>query len=97
MNEYENLRRKAERLREQYPKGTRVLLISMGNDPRPIESGTRGTVDCVDDMATVHCTFDNGRTLGLIDSEDSFRKLTQKELAEEQQTMDGSGAPKMRM
>ena len=53
MNEYENLRRKAERLREQYPKGTRVLLISMGNDPRPIESGPRGTVDCVDDMATL--------------------------------------------
>lgn len=97
MNEYEKLRRKAERLREQYPKGTRVLLISMGNDPRPIESGTRGTVDFVDDMATVFCSFDNGRSLGLIDSEDSFRKLTQQELAEEQQTMDRSGAPKMRM
>ena len=56
----------------------------MGDDPRPVENGTRGTVRVVDDMGTVHCDFDNGRRLGLIPGEDSFRRLTDAELAEEQ-------------
>ena len=56
----------------------------MGDDPRPVENGTRGTVRVVDDMGTVHCDFDNGRRLGLIPGEDSLRKLTDAELAEEQ-------------
>jgi hypothetical protein len=39
----------------------------------------------VDDIGTLHCKFGNGRSLGLIPSEDSFRKLTEEELAEEQE------------
>ena len=35
-------------------------------------------------MPTVHCKFDNGRQLGIIPGEDSFRKLADEELAEEQ-------------
>ena len=42
----------------------------------------------VDDMGTIHPQWDNGRTLGLIYGEDSFRKLTQEELEEESQTAD---------
>ena len=85
MNEWERLRRQAERYKEQYPPGTRVLLLHMGEDPRPVEDNVRGTVQCVDDMGTVHCAFDNGRTLGLIPGEDSFRMLTEQELATEQE------------
>lgn len=59
------------------------MLISMGDDPRPIPPNTKGTVVSVDDMATVHCDFDNGRHLGLVYGEDSFRKLTEEELMEE--------------
>ena len=70
-------------LKESYPQGTRILLIEMGEDPRPIEPNTRGTVDVVDDIGTIHCTFDNGRHLGLVYGEDSFRKLTQEEIEEE--------------
>ena len=84
MNEWDRLRRQAERYKQDYPKGTRVLLLSMGNDPRPVEDNTRGTVMAVDDIGTVHCKFDNGRQLGLIPGEDSFRKLTQEELQSEQ-------------
>lgn len=71
-----------ERIKKMYPEGTRLVLISM-DDPRPIEPGTRGTVDFVDDIGTIHCKFDNGRCLGLIVGEDSFRKLTVDELREE--------------
>lgn len=61
--------------KELYPKGTRVEVVRMGDDPRPIPSGTRGTVDVVDDIGTIHCIFDNGRRLGLIPSEDVFKKV----------------------
>ena len=56
----------------------------MRNDPNPVKSGTRGTVKVVDDIGTLHCDFDNGRSLGVIPGEDSFRMLTDKELSEEQ-------------
>ena len=36
MNDWEMLRRTAERLRKNYPSGTRVRLIQMGSDPRPV-------------------------------------------------------------
>ena len=42
-------------------QGTRILLLHMGNDPRPVEDDMRGTVMFVDDTSTVHCKFDNGR------------------------------------
>lgn len=81
MNEYEKLKRIAERLRESYTNGTRVELITM-NDEQAVPSGTRGTVICVDDMATIHIKWDNGSSLGVVYGEDKCRKLTQKELEE---------------
>ena len=97
MNEWERQRRKAEYLKESYPKGTRIVLNSMGDDPRPIESGTRGTVEVVDDTGTVHCRFDNGRSLGLIDGEDDFRALTAQELAEEETAQGEDKSPVLTM
>ena len=83
MNEFDRLHRIAKDLKERYPRGTRIMLLGMGDDPRPIESGTRGTVRFVDDLATVHCDFDNGRSLGLAYGEDRYRKLTEQEIEEE--------------
>ena len=94
MNEWERLHRQAGHYKEAYPPGTRVLLLHMGDDPRPVEDNMRGTVRFVDDIGGLHCDFDNGRSLGLCPGEDSFRKLTQEELAEEQgedMTEDESG------
>lgn len=65
-------------LKEHYPKGTRIRLDSMGDDPRPIEPGTMGTVRLVDDMGTIHCDFDNGRRMGIIPGEDSFHIVRPK-------------------
>lgn len=85
MNKFEAERRLAQRMKDNYPPGTRILLLQMGDDPRPVEDNTRGTVKAVDDIGTLHCDFDNGRHLGIVPGEDSFRRLTTEELAEEQQ------------
>lgn len=81
-------RRMAERARELFPPGTRIELIHMDDPYHPVPDGTRGTVKLVDDMGTVFPDWDNGRTLGVVYGEDSFRKLTQAELLEEQQKKD---------
>ncbi len=101
MNEWERSRQIAKRYKEAYPPGTRLELIDMNDPYAPVPSGTRGTVDFIDDMAQIHMKWDNGRTLALNSDEDSFRKLTQEELAEEQETqddgMDESASPVMGM
>ena len=66
-------------IKERYPEGTRIVLDYMGEDPHPIEPGTRGTVRHVDDIGTVHCDFDNGRRLGLVPGEDSFHRIKEKD------------------
>ena len=83
MNNFEAERCFAQRMKDNYPPGTRIILLQMDDDPRPIEPNTRGTVVVVDDMGTLHCHFDNGRQLGIVPGEDSFRRLTDQELAEE--------------
>ena len=96
MTEMERLRRQVESYKAAYPPGTRILLLSMEGDPRPVESNVRGTVMAVDDIGTLHGHFDNGRSLGVIPDKDSFRKLTQEELAEEQtDALDMDNAPVM--
>lgn len=84
MNDWNRLTSQAKVYKQLYPPGTRILLEQMGDDPRPVEPNTRGTVDLVDDIGTVHCLFDNGRVMGVVPGEDEFRKLTPEELAEEQ-------------
>lgn len=60
------------RIKETFPAGTNIILIRMGDDPRPIPPGTKGRVVHVDDIGTVHCVFDGGRSLGLIPGVDVF-------------------------
>ena len=75
-------KKRIESIKQRYPEGTRICVDSMGDDPRPIEPGTKGTVIWVDDIGTVHCNFDNGRRLGLIVGEDSFHVIQQEEVQE---------------
>ena len=67
----------------KYPPGTRIELISMNDPHHPVESGTRGTVDFVDDVGNIHMKWDNGQGLGLVPDEDKFRRLTKEEIDEE--------------
>ena len=81
-----------------YPPGMRLLLLSMDDPYAPVPSGIRGTVVHVDDAGQIHMKWDNGRTLALVPGEDSFRKLTDEELAEEQNNeMDEGNAPVLGM
>ena len=70
----------AERIRQQYPAGTRICCDNMPDDPQPIEPGTLGTVRGVDDAGSVMMKWDNGRSLSLIPGLDSFHTV---ELSEE--------------
>lgn len=67
-----------------YPPGTRIILNSMNDPYAPVPSGTKGTVRYVDDAGQAGVAWDNGRSLSLIPGVDSFRKLTQQEIAQEQ-------------
>ena len=76
---------KVEILRQRYPEGTRICVDSM-DDYCPIESGTCGTVEFVDDAGTLLCKFDNGRTLGVIPDVDKFHKIAQEQAQNDTQT-----------
>lgn len=65
-------KKKIEMLREKYPKGTRICLNRMGDQYRPVPEGTLGTVEYVDDIGTIHMSWDNGQSLGLIPNQDDF-------------------------
>lgn len=76
-------REQVEKIKHQYPKGTRIALIRMDDPYSKLNPGDRATVEVVDDIGTVHCRWDSGSGLGLAYGEDQFRKLTEEELAEE--------------
>lgn len=71
-------RGRIEFYKEHYPAGTRVQLDKMGDDPRPVPAGTKGTVVAVDDIGTLHVEFDNGRSLGICPEVDSFHKISEQ-------------------
>lgn len=63
-------------LRERYPVGARVELVSM-NDPfnTKLVPGCKGTVRCVDSIGTIHVDWDCGSSLGVVYGEDSCRVI----------------------
>lgn len=60
-------------IKEMYPQGTRIELIHMDDPYAPVPSGTKGTVEFVDDMGQIAMRWDNGRTLALIPEVDEFK------------------------
>lgn len=62
-----------ERVRREYPAGTRVELVWMDDVQAP-PIGTKGTVTGVDDTASVMVAWDNGSHLHVVYGEDACRK-----------------------
>ena len=56
----------AERLRELYPAGSRVVLDYLDDPYRKIPAGTMGTVKRVDDAGTIHVQWDGWCSLGIV-------------------------------
>ena len=67
-------RETVERIRRDYPKGTRVELIRMEDVQAP-PAGTLGTVIGVDDTGSLLMRWDNGSGLNVVYGEDLVRKL----------------------
>lgn len=63
-----------ERIKSEYPKGTRVELTRMDDIQAP-PIGTKGTVVGVDDIGSIMVNWDNGSSLSIVYGEDSCRKL----------------------
>ena len=61
-----------ERLRQEYPAGTRVELISMDDPYTKLKPGDRATVRGVDDAGNILCAWDCGSSLSLIPGVDKF-------------------------
>lgn len=63
-----------ERVRWQYPAGSRVELVQMDDVQAP-PPGTHGTVIGVDDTGSLLMHWDNGSGLNVVYGEDVVRKL----------------------
>ena len=63
-----------ERVRREYPAGTRVRLEKM-NDCQAPPIGTEGVVEGVDDTASLMVRWSNGSRLHVIYGEDEVRRI----------------------
>ena len=63
-----------ERIRREYPAGTRVELVRMDDVQAP-PAGTKGTVKGVDDTGSLLMRWDNGSGLNVVYGEDIVRKV----------------------
>ena len=66
-------RETVERLRREYPKGTRVELISMNDPYTKLKPGDTGVIEHIDDVGTVFCRWSNGSGLGVLIGVDEIR------------------------
>ena len=64
-----------ERLRREFPTGTRVELLQM-DDAQVPPMGTKGTVLGVDDTGSLLIRWDNGSGLNVVYGEDVVRKIS---------------------
>ena len=63
-----------ERMKKEYPAGTRVILQRM-EDPQAPPVGTMGTVTAVDDTGSLIVSWDNGSGLNVVYGEDHAKKM----------------------
>lgn len=63
-----------ERVRKDYPIGSQVKLVKMDDLQAP-PVGTRGTIQGVDDTASIMVSWDNDSGLNVIYGEDLCKKI----------------------
>lgn len=63
-------------IRSMYPRGCRVELVYLGEDPYSrLKPGDQGSVSVVDDTGTVFVNWDCGSKLGIIYGIDSIKRI----------------------
>lgn len=72
-------RKLVESMKEQYPPGTRVEVISLCNEEEHLRPGMKGTVVGVDDQPALLVHWDNGSSLSLLIGQDQFRVIPEQE------------------
>ena len=70
-------REAVKRLRQEYPRGCRVVLVRMDDIQAP-PVGTEGTVFGVDDIGSIMVRWDNGSTLSVAYGEDLCRRIDEE-------------------
>lgn len=71
-NAKEYTKEEVEQIKQQYIAGTKIELIKMYDLQAP-PTGTKGFIDFVDDIGTIHMKWENGSTLGLVVGTDEFK------------------------
>lgn len=61
------------KIKQEYSKGTNIELIKMYDYINPVPAGTKGIIDFVDNIGTVHVNWENGSSLGLVIGIDEFK------------------------
>lgn len=67
-----------QKLKRDYPAGTRVKLMHMDDPYSRLKPGDEGSVIGVDDIGTIHVKWDSGSTLGVVFGKDRCKKLDEK-------------------
>lgn len=67
---------KYDHIKKVYLPGDRLECVHM-EDAWAVPTGTKGSVDFVDDYGNIHMKWDNGRTLSLIPDVDKFKKIVE--------------------
>ena len=62
-------------IRKDFPPGATVEVIEFNDPYRKVPAGTRGKVLYVDDTGTIHCSFENGVSLGCLWGIDFIRRI----------------------
>ena len=71
----------------EFRAGDRLRMIECKDPYAPIMPGEKGTVVCVDSLKTIHMSWGNGRTLGIIPEEDEVEKIPLNEEVESLHSM----------
>ena len=64
-----------ERIRADFPIGSRVMMVYSADPLTPIDGGTEGIVSSVDNIGTIHIDWDNGSRFGVILGENVIEKI----------------------
>ncbi len=66
--------KKAQEIKKSFKEGMKVECIHM-DDIHAVPTGTKGVIEKVDDLGTIHVKWENGSSLGLIVGEDLFKVI----------------------